>query len=96
VNGIDVGLFCSTPAVALTRNVPIKRAMEMLLTGEMIDAATALEIGLVNVVVPHEALLPTARDATHPPDYPCSRKIRTGYAAALSAITFRIASANSR
>src|SRR5437764_5927676 len=44
VNGIDVGLFCSTPAVALTRNVPMKRAMEMLLTGEMLDAATALEI----------------------------------------------------
>src|SRR3954452_8887662 len=42
VNGIDVGLFCSTPAVALTRSIAPKRAMEMLLTGEMIDAATAL------------------------------------------------------
>ena len=56
VNGIDVGLFCSTPAVALTRNVPIKRAMEMLLTGKMIDAATALEIGLINRVVPRGSL----------------------------------------
>lgn len=56
VNGIDVGLFCSTPAVALTRNVTAKRAMEMLLTGEMIDAATALEFGLVNRVVAREAL----------------------------------------
>ena len=56
VNGIDVGLFCATPAVALTRNVTRKRAMEMLLTGEMIDAATALEFGLVNRVVPSEAL----------------------------------------
>jgi enoyl-CoA hydratase/carnithine racemase len=56
VNGIDVGLFCSTPAVALTRNVTRKRAMEMLLTGEMIDAATALELGLVNRVVPAEEL----------------------------------------
>jgi enoyl-CoA hydratase/carnithine racemase len=56
VNGIDVGLFCGTPAVALTRNVSLKRAMEMLLTGEMIDAARALEIGLVNRVVPHESL----------------------------------------
>ena len=73
-----------------------KRALELLLTGDPFTPARALEIGLVNVVVPHEALLPTARDATHPPDYPCSRKIRTGYAAALSAITFRIASANSR
>jgi len=51
VNGIDVGLFCSTPAVALTRNVGARRAMEMLLTGDMIDAATALEIGLVNRVL---------------------------------------------
>jgi enoyl-CoA hydratase/carnithine racemase len=56
VNGIDVGLFCATPAVALTRNISTKRAMEMLLTGEMIDAATALEFGLVNRVAPHEVL----------------------------------------
>jgi enoyl-CoA hydratase/carnithine racemase len=56
VNGIDVGLFCSTPAVALTRSISTKRAMEILLTGEMIDAATALEFGLVNRVVPSEAL----------------------------------------
>lgn len=59
VNGIDVGLFCATPSVALTRNVSRKRAMEMLLTGEMIDAATALEFGLVNRVVPSEALTET-------------------------------------
>jgi enoyl-CoA hydratase/carnithine racemase len=56
VNGIDVGLFCTTPAVALTRNVSLKRAMEMLLTGEMIDAAIALEFGLVNRVVSRESL----------------------------------------
>src|SRR3954470_24415058 len=56
VNGIDVGLFCSTPAVALTRTISSKRAMEMLLTGELIDAATALEFGLVNRVVPAEQL----------------------------------------
>jgi enoyl-CoA hydratase/carnithine racemase len=62
VNGIDVGLFCSTPAVALTRNVSLKRAMEMLLTGEMIDAATALEFGLVNRVVASESLTGTVND----------------------------------
>src|SRR5437868_4377146 len=56
VNGIDLGLFCATPAVALTRSISGKRAMEMLLTGEMIDAATALEFGLVNRVVPRESL----------------------------------------
>jgi enoyl-CoA hydratase/carnithine racemase len=52
VSGIDVGLFCSTPAVALSRNVGRKAAMEMLVTGEMIDARTALARGLVNRVVP--------------------------------------------
>lgn len=62
VNGIDVGLFCSTPAVALTRNVSMKRAMEMLLTGEMIDAATALEFGLINRLVPPEALTDTVNE----------------------------------
>ncbi len=56
VNGIDVGLFCSTPMVALTRKVKQRNAMEMLLTGEMIDAATAREFGLVNRVVPPEYL----------------------------------------
>src|SRR3954454_25353520 len=62
VNGIDVGLFCSTPAVALTRSIAPKRAMEMLLTGEMIDAATALEFGLVNRVVPIDALTDTVNE----------------------------------
>lgn len=49
--GVDIGLFCSTPTVALTRNVPRKHAMEMLLTGEPITAERAREIGLVNRVV---------------------------------------------
>jgi enoyl-CoA hydratase/carnithine racemase len=50
--GVNVGVFCSTPAVGVARNVGRKRSMEMLLTGEMIDASTALEWGLVNRVVP--------------------------------------------
>ena len=50
--GVDIGLFCSTPMVALSRNIPRKQAMEMLLTGEPISATTAREIGLVNRVVP--------------------------------------------
>ncbi|WP_338689083.1 enoyl-CoA hydratase [Bradyrhizobium sp. 26S5] len=49
--GVDIGLFCSTPMVALSRNVPRKQAMEMLLTGEPISAATAQSIGLINRVV---------------------------------------------
>ncbi len=50
--GVRIGLFCTTPMVALTRAIGRKRAMEMLLTGEMIDAHTAAEWGLVNRVVP--------------------------------------------
>ena len=55
-SGIHYGLFCATPSVPLVRNVPAKRAMEMLLTGDFIDAQTALREGLVNRVVPLEAL----------------------------------------
>src|SRR5579883_382292 len=54
--GVNIGLFCSTPMVALSRAVGRKAAMEMLLTGEMIPAAKAREIGLVNRVVPEEEL----------------------------------------
>ena len=54
--GVKVGIFCSTPAVGVARNIGRKRAMEMLLTGDMVDAATALEWGLVNTVVPVEQL----------------------------------------
>ena len=62
VNGINVGLFCSTPAVALTRNIGIKPAMDMLLTGEMIDAASARELGLANRVVPSATLTDAVDD----------------------------------
>jgi enoyl-CoA hydratase/carnithine racemase len=54
--GVNIGLFCSTPMVALTRAVGRKAAMEMLLTGKLIDAQTAQAIGLVNRVVPREEL----------------------------------------
>ena len=50
--GVKIGLFCTTPMVALSRAVGRKRAMEMLLTGKLVDAATAAEWGLVNRVVP--------------------------------------------
>ena len=56
VSGINVGLFCSTPSVALARNVPRKVAMEMLLTGDFIDAQTARQWGLVNRVAAPENL----------------------------------------
>ena len=56
VNGIDVGLFCATPSVPLSRNMPAKQAMEMLLTGEFITADVARIRGLVNRVAPLDAL----------------------------------------
>ncbi len=55
--GVKIGLFCSTPMVALTRAVGRKRAMEMLLTGRVVDAAKAADWGIVNRVVAHEAVL---------------------------------------
>jgi enoyl-CoA hydratase/carnithine racemase len=51
--GVDIGLFCSTPMVALTRNIPRKNAMHMLLTGEPVMAEDAARMGLINRVVPH-------------------------------------------
>jgi enoyl-CoA hydratase/carnithine racemase len=56
VSGINVGLFCSTPAVALMRNVPAKKAFEMLITGQFISAADAEANGLINRAVPAEQL----------------------------------------
>ena len=55
-SGIRVGLFCSTPAVAVSRNLSRKKAMELLLTGEFMDAQTAMEQGLLNRVVPADEL----------------------------------------
>jgi enoyl-CoA hydratase/carnithine racemase len=54
--GVKIGLFCSTPMVPLSRAIGRKRALEMLLTGELIDAQRALEWGLVNLIVPEERL----------------------------------------
>jgi enoyl-CoA hydratase/carnithine racemase len=60
--GVNIGLFCSTPMVALSRNVSRKHAMEMLLTGEMISADDAARIGLVNRVVAPDVLEPEAME----------------------------------
>lgn len=58
--GVNIGLFCSTPMVALSRNVPRKRAMEMLLLGDMLSASEAADLGLVNRAVPASQVLPEA------------------------------------
>jgi enoyl-CoA hydratase/carnithine racemase len=62
--GVNIGVFCSTPAVGVARNVGRKRTMEMLLTGRMIDAQTALAWGLVNRVVPADRLDEAVREFT--------------------------------
>jgi enoyl-CoA hydratase/carnithine racemase len=62
VSGINVGLFCSTPAVPLSRNLPRKQAMQMLLTGDFISADTALRYGLLNEVVKAEQLQQTCTE----------------------------------
>jgi enoyl-CoA hydratase/carnithine racemase len=61
-SGVNLGLFCSTPAVAISRNLSRKRAAEMLFTGEFIDAATAFDWGLVNRVAPAKQLFETAHE----------------------------------
>jgi enoyl-CoA hydratase/carnithine racemase len=61
-SGINLGLFCSTPAVAISRNLGRKRAAEMLFTGEFVDAETALDWGLVNRVAPHAQLMEAAHE----------------------------------
>jgi len=62
--GVKIGLFCSTPMVPLSRAIGRKRALEMLLTGELIDAKKALDWGLVNRVVPRDRLDEAATDLT--------------------------------
>ncbi len=62
VSGVNLGLFCSTPAVPLSRNLPRKRAMEMLLTGDFITAEQARDWGLVNAVVPPAELEAASRE----------------------------------
>jgi enoyl-CoA hydratase/carnithine racemase len=64
-SGINLGLFCSTPAVAVSRNLSRKRAAEMLFTGEFIDAETALDWGLVNRVCPADRLMETVGALAH-------------------------------
>lgn len=61
-SGVNLGLFCATPGVAVSRNVSRKQALEMLMTGEFIDAATALQWGLVNRVVPPDQVIGVAEE----------------------------------
>ncbi|WP_375173174.1 enoyl-CoA hydratase [Pseudooceanicola sp.] len=62
VNGVNIGLFCSTPMVALSRNIPRKQAFEMLTTGDFIDTDRAIALGLINRAVPHDQLEQAVQD----------------------------------
>ena len=62
VNGVNIGLFCSTPMVALTRNIGAKAAFEMLVTGKFIDTDEAIRLGLINRAVSHESLATETMD----------------------------------
>jgi enoyl-CoA hydratase/carnithine racemase len=61
VNGVNIGLFCSTPMVALSRNIGRKQAFELLTTGDFLSAARAVELGLINRAVPDDALAAETR-----------------------------------
>jgi enoyl-CoA hydratase/carnithine racemase len=79
--GINIGLFCSTPMVALSRSVGAKHAMEMLLTGEMVDAEDAYRFGLVNRVVPEGGALDAAMAFARKIAAKSAHTVKTGKAA---------------
>ncbi|MDD8024074.1 MAG: enoyl-CoA hydratase [Paracoccaceae bacterium] len=93
VNGVNIGLFCSTPMVALTRNVPRKVAFEMLTTGEFIDTTRAREVGLVNRVVPHDALEAEAARLADTVAAKLSAAVKIGKRAFYDQITLDLAAA---
>ena len=79
--GVHIGLFCSTPMVALSRNLASKHAMEMLLTGDMVSARRAAEMGLVNKVVAPEALAEEVTALAHKIASKSSMTLATGKSA---------------
>ena len=84
--GVKIGLFCSTPMVPVSRAVGRKRAMQMLLTGESIDAATALEWGLINRVVPGDQLEDAVDELVQTIDRSSAYTVATGKRAFYSQI----------
>jgi enoyl-CoA hydratase/carnithine racemase len=78
VNGVNIGLFCSTPMVALSRNIPRKHAFHMLSTGQFIEADRAEALGLINRAVPHEDLAAAARDMAETVAAKLGRAVRIG------------------
>ena len=91
--GVNIGLFCSTPMVALSRNVSRKHAMEMLLLGEMIDASKAASIGLINACVPPERLHETAMSCARTIASKASSTVKVGKRAFYEQLELRLADA---
>ena len=81
VNGVNIGLFCSTPMVALSRNIPRKQAFEMLSTGAFIDTARAMEVGLINRAVAPDDLGAEAMALTETVAGQLTAAVRIGKAA---------------
>lgn len=77
-SGVNIGLFCSTPMVPLSRNLPRKKAMEMLLLGDFLPAAQVLDLGLVNRVVPLDQLASTAQDMARQIAHKSPAAVRVG------------------
>ncbi len=78
VNGVNIGLFCSTPMVALSRNIPRKQAFELLTTGRFIYATEALTLGLINRAVPQDALCNTTQELAETVASKLSSAVRIG------------------
>ncbi len=91
--GVNIGLFCSTPMVALSRNVARKHAMEMLLTGDMMSAEHAAEIGLINRAVPLKDLTETATNLAQKIASKSSMTLSTGKRAFYSQAEMSLAQA---
>ncbi|MBD3677964.1 MAG: enoyl-CoA hydratase [Rhodobacteraceae bacterium] len=93
VNGVNIGLFCSTPMVAVTRVMPRKKAFELLTTGEFIDAPRAEELGLINRVASEEGLEAATRDLAETIAGKLSSAIRIGKVAFYEQIDLNLADA---
>lgn len=78
VNGVNIGLFCSTPMVALSRNIPRKQAFEMLTTGDFIDTDRAIDLGLINRAVPEDQLESATMDLAETLASKLSSAVRIG------------------
>ncbi len=96
VNGVNLGLFCSTPMVALSRAMPRKRVFEMLTTGRLIDAAEAWDLGLVNRVVSSADLTPATTELARSVAEKLTSTIRVGKRAFYDQIELDMASAYDR